>query len=97
MMIESIVRPLSAALRRLGVRRLGVFGSVLRGDARPESDVDVLVEFEPASQTYDGLFAVGDLLESAFHRKVDLLTPGSLSPHIGPNILREVRYVEIGS
>ena len=77
----------------LGVKRLALFGSFVRGDQHAESDVDLLVEFAPGRKSYDSFFAVGELLESALQRPVELLTPESLSPHIGPHILREATDV----
>jgi uncharacterized protein len=50
-------------VRRLGVRRVGVFGSCARGEGRPDSDVDVYVEFEEEKRTYDNFFALHELLE----------------------------------
>ena len=80
-----------------GVERLGVFGSMARGEASPESDIDILVKFKPDYQTYDNLFEVGEALEHVFRRRVDLVTEPSLSPHIGPHILKQVRYVDLDS
>jgi hypothetical protein len=78
-----------------GVRQLGLFGSYSRGEASDKSDVDVLVAFHPAARTYDNFFAVGEALEEVFKRKIDLVTEDSLSPYIGPKILREVQYVDL--
>lgn len=66
--------------RRHQVRRLALFGSVLRDDFRPDSDVDVLVEFEPDSRA--GLFELARMeaeLAELVGRKVDLRTPAELS------------------
>ena len=83
--------------RSLGVRRLGLFGSFRRGEARPDSDVDLLVEFEPGRKSFDSFMSLGFFLESILGRRVELLTPESLSPYIGPRILREVEYVAFRS
>ena len=66
-------------LRKLGARRVGVFGSFARGEARADSDVDVYVEFEDDKRTYDNFFALHELLEEVFGRRVDLVTDKSLS------------------
>lgn len=95
-MFEADIRPIKRRLLAAGVRRLGVFGSVGRGEARADSDVDVLVRFEDKSRTYDNLYAVGEALEEAFKRRVDLVTEDALSPYLGPRILREVKYVDLG-
>jgi uncharacterized protein len=81
--------------KRFGVKRLGVFGSFVRDEQRTTSDVDVLVEFEPGRKTFDNFMHLAFYLEDLFGRKVDLLTPESLSPHLGPSILREVEYVTL--
>jgi hypothetical protein len=83
-------------LRRLGVQRLGVFGSFQRGEPDAESDVDLLVEFAPGEKTFDHFMAVSFLLEEALGRPVELVTREALSPHLGPHILDAVDYVEIG-
>ena len=95
-MFESIIRPIKSQLTASGVIRLGIFGSYARREATPESDVDVLVAFRPEQRTFDNLFKVGEVWESVFHRRVDLVTEDSLSPHIGPRILKEVQYVDLG-
>jgi predicted nucleotidyltransferase len=80
-------------IRSLGVRRLALFGSFVRGEAGAASDVDVLVEFEPDRKTFDSFLALGDLLERLWHRRVELVTTEALSPHIGPRILAEAEDV----
>ena len=79
-------------LRRLGVRRCGLFGSFARDEQNEQSDVDVLVEFEEGQKSFDNFMALAFFLEDLFGRKVDLLTPESLSPHFGHYILGEVEY-----
>lgn len=63
------------------IRRLSLFGSVLREDFTPESDVDVLVEFEPGERVGLRFFAMEQELSDLLGRKVDLNTPGFLSRH----------------
>jgi len=58
----------------LGVRRLALFGSVVRNEARPDSDVDVLVEFDPARKTFDNFLALSELLERLLDHRVELVT-----------------------
>ena len=79
-------------LRKLGARRIGVFGSFAKGEAGPESDVDVYLQFEEGQSTYDNLFAIGELLEQAFGRRVDLVTDKSLSDQEARIIEPTVRY-----
>jgi hypothetical protein len=80
-------------LRAQGVKRLALFGSFARGDQHAGSDVDLLVEFLPGRKSFDSFLAVCDLLESSLGRRIELLTPESLSPHIGPRILQEAEDV----
>ncbi|HNS20675.1 MAG TPA: nucleotidyltransferase family protein [Sedimentisphaerales bacterium] len=84
-------------IRELGVRRLGLFGSFVRGDQHAGSDVDLLVEFEEGQKTFDHFMGLSFLLEDLLGRKVELVTPDALSPHIGPYILREVEYVSLAA
>ena len=76
--------------RRNRVRRLSLFGSVLREDFGPESDVDILVEFEPGTRV--GLIRLSGLemeLGNIVGRKIDLNTPGFLSKYYRDQILAE--------
>ena len=77
----------------LGVRRLALFGSVRRDVARADSDVDLLVEFEPGQKSFDHLMALGELLEQVLGPRVELVTPESLSPFLKPHILAEAMDV----
>ncbi len=75
-------------LRALGVRSLSIFGSVARDEAGPESDVDLLVEFDrPVG--YFHVFDVQDRLEALLGCKVDLVTRGGLRPEIRDEVLAE--------
>ena len=93
---EDAVQRLRAAepqVRSLGIRRLALFGSVVRGEAHAGSDVDVLVEFEPGRKTYDSFLALWELLEQLLERPVELVTTEALSPFIGRHILAEAEDV----
>jgi predicted nucleotidyltransferase len=87
------LQSIEAEIRQLGVRRLALFGSVLRDEARPDSDVDVLVEFSPGLKSFDRFMALADLLEDALEHRVEVVTTEALSPYIGPHILAEARDV----
>ncbi len=80
-------------IRALGVSRLALFGSVLRGVPRKDSDVDILVQFAPGSKSYDRFLALSDLLERSLGRRVELVTTEALSPFLGPRILKEAEDV----
>ncbi len=92
---QAVTRLLEAEqdIRALGVERLALFGSVLRGEARPESDVDILVQFIRGAKTFDRFLALSELLEARLGRHVDLVTTEALSPFIGPHILAEAQDV----
>ena len=91
--VESSLLSAQAEILRLGVRRLALFGSVERDAARTDSDVDVLVEFRPGEKSYDHFVALAELLERLVGRRVELVTPESLSPFLRPYILAEARDV----
>jgi len=81
--------------RRNHVRRLALFGSVVRQDFSPASDIDVLVEFEPGHVPGLAFFRMEAELSAIFGRKVDLHTSGWLSPLIRDRALAEaeLQYV----
>ena len=83
--------------RRHRIRTLALFGSVLRDDFRPDTDVDVLVEFEPgASVGFLRLAAMEEELSKILHRRVDLRTPPELSRYFREKVLKaaEVQYAQ---
>jgi predicted nucleotidyltransferase len=84
-----------AEFRRHHIRKLAVFGSVLRDDFRPDSDVDVLVEFEPGHTPGFPFFAMQEELSKLLGRKVDLHTRNFLSPHFRDKVEAEaeIQYV----
>lgn len=96
-MITNISIPvdeLAALCGRYHVRRLSLFGSVLRDDFGPESDVDVLVEFEPgATVTYLDLAEMQLELSALLERPIDIGTPASLSPYIRDHVLESAEII----
>jgi hypothetical protein len=82
---------LAALCRRHGIRRLAVFGSALRGQAGPASDLDILVEFIPGRSVGLRFITIQDELSNLFGRPVDLATEGFLSPHFRDRVLREAQ------
>ncbi|MDV4343204.1 nucleotidyltransferase family protein [Methanoculleus sp. YWC-01] len=79
---------------RFGVTKIGIFGSTARGDDRPESDVDVLVEFAPGQTTFRNFMELAFYLEDLFGRRVDLVTEQGLSRYIRPNVEQEVIWCD---
>ena len=76
-----------------GVNRIGLFGSYVRDEQIPQSDIDILVDFFPEKENYDNYMALYDYLEKLFEKKIEIVTLNGLSPYIGPRILKEVTYV----
>ena len=74
------------------VAKVGVFGSMARGEANEQSDIDLLVEFSKPKSLL-ALVALERQLSEALGRKVDLLTEAALSPYLRDGILRELQVV----
>jgi predicted nucleotidyltransferase len=83
--------------RRHHIRRLALFGSVLREDFRPDSDVDVLVEFEAGHVPGFSFVDVQDELAGLLGRKVDLHTSASLSRYFRERVVREAQDQYVGA
>jgi predicted nucleotidyltransferase len=93
---NSIIQMLYSHRKELtdfGVDRIGVFGSYYKNKTHPGSDIDFLVEIQRDKKTFRNFMALAYFLEDLFKKKVDLVTPQSLSPYIGPHILKSVEYV----
>ena len=79
-------------LTSFGVKSLALFGSVVRGEAGPDSDLDFLVEFEGPA-TFDQYMNLKFFLEELLGRPVDLVTRKALKPRLKPYVEREAVYV----
>jgi predicted nucleotidyltransferase len=80
--------------QRFGVTKLALFGSAVRGQMRPDSDIDVMVEFDPAARIGILKFeSLAEGLEALVGRKIDLVTKRGLKPWVRPEVLREARVV----
>ena len=90
--ILSVLRRERARLfAKYGLKSMAVFGSATRDDFRPESDVDIMVDFErPIGMEFIDL---ADELEAMLQRKVDLATKGGIKPHYMPYIEPDLKYV----
>lgn len=91
--VEERLRAAEPEIRALGVARLALFGSVLRGSARADSDVDLLVQFVPNGKTFERFVQLCELLEEHLGQRVEVVTTESLSPFIGPRILADAQDV----
>lgn len=86
----------SSRIKSYGVSKLGLFGSFARdSNISTNSDVDLLVEFEISKKNFDNLVDLGSFLEELLNRKIELVTPQSLSKYIGPHILNQVQNVDL--
>ncbi len=88
---------IAAFCQRHGIRRLALFGSVLRDDFTPQSDVDVLVEFAPGRTPGLAFFAMQDELSQILGRKVDLNTPAFVNRLFRGEVLREARDLYVAA
>ncbi len=78
-------------LRKYGVKRIGLFGSYVRGTASTESDIDFIVELERL--TFRDYMGLALFLEELFKKDIDLMTTTSLKPRLKPYIEKEIEYV----
>jgi predicted nucleotidyltransferase len=81
-----------SVIRGYGVRRIGFFGSYVRGQETSGSDVDLLVDFDPDKLSFDSYMDLTFFLEDLLGISVDLLTFEQISPHIMPYIQKEIQY-----
>lgn len=86
------LKGMKAQIRRLGVKRLGLFGSYVRGKPSANSDLDFLVEF--SKPTFDNYMDLKELLQKTFGKKVDLVTEESVKPSLR-HVKEEAAYAEI--
>jgi len=91
------IRKSTLELKSFGVKSIGLFGSFVRSQSSPDSDVDILVEFDAGKRTYDNFIDTCFLLEDLLGRRVELVTIDSLSPYIKPYVLKEVEYVPLSA
>lgn len=84
-------------LQSSGVRRVGLFGTFVRGEPGPSGDIDLLVEFVRERKTFDSFMMLCCFLEDLFGREITVVTPESPSPHIGPHVAKEVEYVSLAA
>ena len=79
-------------VRQFGVKKLGVFGSVARGEAKADSDLDFVVVLE--KKTFDDYMGLKLFLEELFHRRIDLVLESAIKAQLRENIMRETIYVQ---
>lgn len=92
--ILSTIRSNQSEIYRYGIKDIGLFGSYVRDEQSAESDIDILIDFEPGKENFDNYMAAYDFIENLFkNERVEIVTRNGLSPYIGPKILSEVQYV----
>ncbi len=79
-------------IKRLGVIKIGLFGSFIKDEQKKGSDIDILVEFERDKKTFDNYMDLKFFLENLFDRKVDLVISEALKPNLKSSILESVKY-----
>ena|SRR3989344_4660376 len=93
MSIAEIKEKISPILRAYGIKKASVFGSVSRGDERPDSDVDLLVELGPESMDLIEYIGLKHKLEDTLDKDVDLVTEGNINRHMEPYIRPELKII----
>lgn len=88
--ILGLLKKNGRVLSKYGVKKIGVFGSVAKGEAGKKSDIDVLVELK--EETFDNYMDLKFFLEDSFGRKVDLVLSNGLKPELAERILKETVY-----
>jgi hypothetical protein len=91
--IISILLSHKREFENLGVKKIGLFGSFIKNRQKKKSDVDLLVEFMRGKKNFRNFIHLAFFLEELLYRKVELVTPESLSPYPKPNILKDIEYV----
>ena len=89
---EKLFKKIVSILARYRVKKIAVFGSYARGEAKPESDVDILVEFSERKSLLD-LVGIEQELSEALGVKADLLTEKSISPYLIDRIKKEMKVI----
>lgn len=81
-------------LKKYGITKIGLFGSYVRDEQSENSDIDLLIEFDPEKESFDNYMLAYDIIEDMFkNHRVEIVTKNGLSPYIGPKIMNEVNYV----
>lgn len=94
--IQQLISENATQVSELGVQRIGIFGSYAKGQSTEKSDIDFIVEFQPGKKTYDNFIQLAYYLEELLGRKVELLTPDSLTSSMQNLIEPEIQYILLG-
>ena len=92
--IVNTIKGKKSEIFRFGIKSIGLFGSYARNEQSENSDIDLLIEFEPGKENFDNFMAVYDIIEGLFEsNEIEIVTKNGLSPYFESNILNEVQYV----
>ncbi len=94
--ITELKEKISPILRAYGIKKASVFGSVSRGDNRPESDVDLLLELGTGTMGMIKFIGLKHRLEDILGKSVDLITKGNINKHMEPYIRPELKTIYEG-
>ena len=93
---QAVLEKLNALLpefqEKYGVARIGLFGSYIRGEASPGSDIDIIVTFQENRETFDNYMDLKFFLEDIFEKSVDLIIEDTIKSRIKDQILHEAVY-----
>ena len=92
--IIALLQANAVKIKGYGVERLRLFGSFSRDTANDQSDIDLLIDFNPAKKNFDHFMDLSFFLEDLFKRKVEIVTPQSLNKFIGPHILESATSID---
>lgn len=90
--IIDVIKANQQQLIAFGTNHIGIFGSYITGQAIDKSDIDIHIEFEKGKKSFKNYTGAYLLLKDILKQEIDFITPESLSPYIGPHILKEVEY-----
>lgn len=91
----SLLKANGQQLKSYGVSNLSIFGSFITGKFNADSDIDLLIDFDPNQKSFDNFMDLSFFLEDLLGRKVEVVTPQSLSKYIGLHILKQAEHVAI--
>ena len=93
--IRRLITENRVSIVNFGAKSIGLFGSFQNGTQTAESDVDLIIEFDVDKKNYDNFISLAFYLEDLFNRKVELITPESMSKYIKPHIEKSIEYVPL--
>jgi uncharacterized protein len=93
--IIGLIRKHKKELKKTGIKTIGLFGSYSRNENTEESDVDLILEFEEGTKSFHNYMEACDILQKIIQKKLDIVTPESVSPYIKPYIDKEVVYEKL--